>query len=131
MDAGRARVSSLMSRRLVAVHPNTKVDVAIKLLKSTNVGLLPVISDGRLVGVIDDKLLLRYETEKSFSLEERVERLMKKPVFVEMDSTVDSAMKYVIEHGLTRLPVVNSGVDMKCVGVVSATELLAAKAASK
>ncbi|MDE1833094.1 MAG: CBS domain-containing protein [Candidatus Micrarchaeota archaeon] len=131
MDAGRARVSSLMSRRLVAVHPNTKVDVAIKLLKSTNVGLLPVISDGRLVGVIDDKLLLRYETEKSFSLEERVERLMKKPVFVEMDGTVDAAMKYVIEHGLTRLPVVSSGVDMKCVGVVSATELLAAKAASK
>ena len=128
MDAGRTRVSSLMSRRLVAVHPNTRVDVAIKLLKSTNVGLLPVISDGRLVGIIDDKLLLRYETEKSFSLDEKVEYIMKKPVFVEMDSTVDASMKYVIEHGLTRLPVVNSDVDMKCVGVVSATELLSAKA---
>ncbi|HVC58331.1 MAG TPA: CBS domain-containing protein [Candidatus Acidoferrales bacterium] len=128
-EPGRAKISTLMSRRLVAVHPNTTIEVAIKLLKSTNVGLLPVVKEGRLVGIIDDKLLLKYETERNFSMTDSVEGIMKKPMFVEMDSSVDFSVKYVIEHGLTRLPVVNSDSDMKCVGVVSATELLSAKSA--
>ena len=127
MEAGKARISTLMSRRLVAVHPSTTVEVAVRLMKSSNVGMLPVIRDGILVGVVDDKLLLKYESEKGFSLKDAVEGIMKKPVFVEMDKTIDFSVKYVIEHGLTRLPVVNNAFEMKCVGIVSATELLSAK----
>jgi len=47
-----ARVGDCMSRELLTVDPDTDVDEAGRLMIDRNVSCLPVVSEGRLVGVI-------------------------------------------------------------------------------
>ena len=122
------KLHQIMHKRIVGISPNTKIDIAMKLLKSANVDLMPVIDDGRLVGIIDETALLPYSDKNAKSeVEKRVSEIMKRPLFLEENSTVDEAIKYTIKHSLTRLPIVDSIENMMCLGMVSTTELLSAK----
>lgn len=47
-----ARVSTIMSRPVVVVSPRTAIDKAARLLFERRIGCLPVIEDGKLVGIL-------------------------------------------------------------------------------
>ncbi|MFI5412277.1 MAG: HPP family protein [Candidatus Micrarchaeales archaeon] len=120
---GSRRISEIMDKKLVAISPKTTVRAAIKLAKSSGVNLLLVLDAGKLVGVVGEEDLLDVDLEKS------VQGIVKRPIFAEEDDTVAVAIGKTIDNNLTRLPVVDSMKNMRCVGVVTATELL--KEASK
>ena len=48
-------VSEVMKRDLVTVEPETTTLEAITLMKSKNIGSLPVIKDGRLIGIVTER----------------------------------------------------------------------------
>lgn len=48
-------VSEVMKRDLVTVEPETTTLEAIVLMKSKNIGSLPVIKDGRLIGIVTER----------------------------------------------------------------------------
>jgi acetoin utilization protein AcuB len=48
----QARVSAIMSRPVVVVSPRTAIDKAARLLFDRKIGCLPVIEDGKLVGIL-------------------------------------------------------------------------------
>ena len=48
-----------MTKHPVTVSSATKVDEAIHLLKKHNIRRLPVVDDGKLVGIVTDKDLMR------------------------------------------------------------------------
>ena len=118
-------VSQIMNRHLVAVSPNTSIWNAIKLMKSSNVDLLLVLQDGRLMGIVDDAALADIHLTDASAAP--VSGIMQEPLCLEEKSSVDDAVKYVIEHNLSRLPVVLSKKEMRCTGTVSSTELIRAK----
>lgn len=49
---GDTRVSAIMSRPVVVVSPRTAIDKAARLLFARKIGCLPVIEDGRLIGIL-------------------------------------------------------------------------------
>ena len=52
-------VGNRMTKHPVIVSSATKVDEAISLLKKNNIRRLPVVDDGKLVGIVTDKDLIR------------------------------------------------------------------------
>jgi CBS domain-containing protein len=60
-----------------------------------------------------------------------IRNIMKRPIFVEADEQLSSAIAKTVDHHVARLPVVDSASTMRCVGLVTATELLKASAGKR
>lgn len=113
-----ARVKELMSKHVVAVSVGTSAESAMKLMKSMHVTLMPVISDGKLRGVVFEKDFGEFDGS------ETVSAIMRKPIFVEADSDQKEASKKMVENAAVRIPVVNNKKDMHCVGIISSTDIV-------
>jgi CBS domain-containing protein len=53
-------VKSIMTRRVLHAHPDADLASALKLMLRERVGCLPVVEDGRLVGMLSETDCLRY-----------------------------------------------------------------------
>jgi CBS domain-containing protein len=53
LDPNEVRISDVAGRRLITVEPETAVAAAAELMLSSHVSHLPVVSQGRVVGVVD------------------------------------------------------------------------------
>lgn len=125
MKNGGMRVSDIMDKKLVAIAPSTTIKSAIKLLQASNVDLLPIVSSGKLVGIVrEDEILTYMVSHNEEDLEKKIEVISNDPVFVEEDENIANAVKKTVNHHLTRIPVVESSKSMRCVGIVSSTDLL-------
>ncbi len=108
---------------------NTVLD-ALHVLAERNIGVVPVISDGVLVGIFSERdyarrVILRGLTSKDTQIEE----VMTKNVqTVEPDDNIEDCMKIVVSKGFRHLPIVEDG---ELIGVVSANDLLAEVIRSK
>jgi CBS domain-containing protein len=112
------RAYELIDRKIVAVSPATTLSAAIKLVERANVELLPVIEKGRLVGVLSERAL------RSSMHERRVQEVMDPPVYIEKDAGMDEVIAAMMRNDVSRLPVVASEKTMRCLGIISATEVL-------
>ncbi len=61
MDFTREPISSIMTRDLIVVSPGTDVMEALMLMKDTDVRHLPVLDDGKMVGFVTVKDILRVQ----------------------------------------------------------------------
>ena len=111
-----------VDRRLVGVSPRTTIGAARRLAKTSSVDLLPVLQNGRLVGMVLGDDLERHPSEKEAGVS--VEKIMRKPVFVSEDADANEVRKLLISHNLPRIPVVDSESSMVCVGTVSSSDLV-------
>ena len=115
-------VKKIADTRLVSVTSRTKTGTALKILENSNLSIVPVIDDGRLVGILNFESMK--EKEKFGG---SVKELMDRPLFVESGKSIDYAIRYITRHSLSRVPVVESAIGMHCIGIVSASRLLKAK----
>ena len=130
MAGDSRRISEIMDRKLVAVSKSTPIKAAVKLVRTSGVNTIPVLEDGKLVGIVgEDELLAFVAKHGEKDQEQSVMVISKKPVFAEQDDTIKDTIGKVVNNKLTRIPVVESSGNMRCVGIVSASELL--KEASK
>ena len=119
------KISEIMDRKLVAISNTTTIRSALNLVKTSNFGIIPVLANGRLVGMVDEtELLLFAASHKEEDHSVGVDRLIKSPIFVEQNDTIATAIKTALDHDMQRLPVVDSLAGMRCVGLISTTELL-------
>ena len=58
-DGVDARVEAIMHRDVVAATPRTSVEEASRLMLRHRIGALPVLDDGRLVGIVTQRDLLQ------------------------------------------------------------------------
>lgn len=124
-------ILEILDKKLISVNINTTTRAAYRLVKASNVDILPVLNKQKLVGVVQETDLIAYlgSHEENEIQDSKISNIMQKPIFVESDTTVHRAMQATIKHRLTRIPVVDSTKNMVCIGIVSATDLL--KEASK
>ena len=106
------------------VTPEHTVFEALKILAEKNIGVVPVVASGKLVGIFSERdYARRVILMGRRSMETKIAEVMTKDVkTVSPDDGIEVCMKIVVEHGFRHLPIVSDG---ELVGVVSANDLLA------
>ncbi|MDQ0177694.1 CBS domain-containing protein [Bacillus chungangensis] len=95
-------------------------DVAIKM-KEENVGVIPIVDDEKLVGVITDRdIVLRCIAEKESSSAMVADVMSGNLITISSDSTTNEAAHLMAEHQIRRLPVVEND---RLVGIVALGDL--------
>lgn len=129
----RTRVREIMTSPAMTIGPETTVPAAIELMKQHNIRHLPVVENGRLVGMISRGDLREASITASINADQyelhfmlnklTVAKLMSRKVYtVTPDAFVVHAAELMTENKIAGLPVVDerSGV----VGIVTESDLL-------
>jgi CBS domain-containing protein len=138
-----ARVDEIMTRDVVAVHPDTPVGELVRILLERDLRSVPVVDDDRLVGIVTNRDLV-----ERAGLSARVELLAalggaalerelagsparvrtagdvmtRDVVRVSPDESLERAAHTMAEHRIKRLPVVDAG--GRLVGIISRVDVL-------
>lgn len=113
------KAEELMSRHIVSISKSATVGSAAKLMKASHVSVLPVLSNGKLVGILTKKSVERYGVQN-----QKVYEIMSRAVFVTKDEKIERIVRCMIDEGLPRLPVVRSSSDRVCIGIITTTEIV-------
>lgn len=117
-------VREVMTRNPIAVRPEDDLALARQIMLWAGVRHLPVVRDGRLVGMLSDRDLLQASSELGFARARTmpVSKASRQeiPSVGPHDPVEDAAAKMVSE-GIDGLPVLDHG---KLVGIVTTTDLL-------
>jgi diguanylate cyclase (GGDEF)-like protein len=114
-------VRDLMSTRVLYVTPGATVQAAMDLLRLQQLGVLPVVEEGRVVGLLDGITLYRYCGELP------VREAMLPPLTADADTPLGEAVSFMGQHRIHHL-VVTEGDQL--VGMLLERDLLATWGAS-
>jgi CBS domain-containing protein len=117
------KVKGLMVSDVVTIGPSATLAQAARMMRDQNVGILPVIHDTKLVGVITDRdLVVRALAEGADpTLTVVGEFASAEPICVRPDTEIDEAMEVMAACQVGRLPVVNYNNEL--VGIVTLSSL--------
>jgi acetoin utilization protein AcuB len=115
-------VREIMATQIVTVGPEETARAAYKLMRDHRFRHLPVVVDGRLVGILSDRDLRPVLLSPSLS-RARVGELMSEDLTtVSPDTLVEEAASLLVVKKIGCLPVLADG---RVVGIVTETDLLA------
>jgi CBS domain-containing protein len=116
-------VRHAMTESPQTITPEMNAFDAAGMMKSEDVGALPVVKDGRLVGLLTDRdLVLRVLAERQSPVDVKVGDIATtSPVTITPDMRLAEARDLMEEHQIRRLPVVKGDqvVGMLSIGDVS------------
>jgi CBS domain-containing protein len=138
------RIDEVMTRNLITVTPSTGLEEAAPLFAEHPISGLPVVEDGRLVGVLSESDIVAKETSgysdddvseaeaKHLRRERRAvtvrEAMTADPVTIEPWNSLWAAADRMVVHDVNRLPVVEA--HGRLVGIVTRDDLVRACARS-
>ncbi len=113
-----------MVGRVVAVEPSASLVDAADKMREANVGMLPIVEDGRVRGVLTDRdLVIRGMARNLDPAATRVvECATEEPVCAEPDWDIDECLQVMAREQVGRLPVVDH--ERQLVGVVTLSSLV-------
>ena len=134
--ASQVRVRDLMSKELITLAPEDSAKRAWRMLQEHKIKTLPVVLDGRVVGIIAlvdflKHLGLAWHTlpedlthRANVVMDQDVATLMSKPVrTVPADMPLSELAPLLSDTGLRHIPVVNSAGNL--IGIVTQSDLIA------
>jgi CBS domain-containing protein len=115
-------VRETMTENPRAMSTSDPVVNAARLMREDHVGSLPVVDEGRLVGMITDRdIAMRVVAEGAEVETTQVGSVYTpEPVTVAPDANLDEALRLMARHQIRRLPVVEGSV---LVGIVSQADI--------
>jgi acetoin utilization protein AcuB len=127
-------VKNWMSTEVIAVDASGAMKDANQLLREHKIRMLPVLEEGKLVGVITDRDLKRASASDANALDVyellyllskiRVREIMaQNPVTVPPDFTVEETAEILLRHKISGVPVVAGGA---VVGVITQSDIFRA-----
>jgi CBS domain-containing protein len=116
------RVDQAMTRDPQAIPPLTPVSEAARLMRTQDVGSVPVVDEGRLVGMVTDRdIALRLVAEGKDAQATPVAEVASADVItVRPEQELDSALQLMARHQVRRLPVVENN---RLVGIVAQADV--------
>ena len=128
-------VKDWMSKDPITITDDTSMMKAIHLMKQNRFRRLPVLSEGRLVGIVSDRDLKEASPSKATTLdvhelyyllaELQVKDIMTRdPVTVSPEDTVERAAQVMLENTISGLPVVDEA--GKVVGILTQSDVFRA-----
>lgn len=122
------QVQNWMTSDVVTVDEDASIIKVSQILKEANIRHLPVVSKGKLVGMITDEDVKEASPSRSITLsahelyhlltEMKAKNLMKtNPITITPDQTMEVAAVKMLEHRVTGLPVVTD--ESELVGIIS------------
>lgn len=110
-------VADLMTRDVVTIKPSTRPRECVRLMRMHGVGALPVVEDGRLVGIVTmTDLVLREDGPTAAKL------MTSRVMAVHPETPVRGAVRVMFEHRVNRLPVTDR--DGRLLGIISRSDVL-------
>ncbi len=128
-------VRDWMSQSVVAIGAEDTMQRAIELMKDYDIGMLPVMDGGRLVGIVTDRDLKRaapsdaavFEMRQILYHLSRVKMgaiMSRKPVTVRYDHTVEEAAQTLLDHRISGCPVTDASGQV--VGIITKSDIFRA-----
>lgn len=125
-------VQDIMQSKVVTITPATTLPEAVRLTREHRIRHLPVLEDGRLVGIVSDRDLKRAMASPATSLEVheltyllnrlKVAEIMTRTLITTVPTVpVEEAALLMVMHKISALPVTESG---RLVGIVTETDVL-------
>jgi CBS domain-containing protein len=117
------KLKATQNQQVHTIAPDQKVLEALKVMAEKNVGALPVMENGQVVGVISErdyarKVVLQGRSSEGTSVSE----IMSTPVLtVDSHQSIDTCMGIMTDRHLRHLPVVEDG---KLLGLLSIGDLV-------
>jgi len=126
------RLREIMQKKMHTIAPDNRVIHARRMMIDQNVARLPVVSQGKLVGIISDTEIAfaLANIKRSFSLGKQkhhldellVKDVMKIPVvWAPPNMTASDAAKIMIKNNIGALPITENNIT---IGIVTRTDLL-------
>ena len=117
MAAKKSYVKDYMTKNVICVSPETKINDIINLMKESRHNSYPVVKDNKLVGMITAFDIVSKEPT------ETVEGIMTtKLVVANPDLSINDASRVMFRRGISRMPVVNE--DYSIVGIITNTDMV-------
>ena len=103
------KVQEIMSTKVETIKPTSSLRAAARSLSNLNVGALPVVDDGKLVGIITDRDVSVYAIAIGRDPQNTdVQKVMTKEVFTcYEDQKLSEAAEIMEQHNIRRLAVMN------------------------
>ena len=116
------RVKDYMRRDIVTVDIESSAVDASKLMLEKEVGCLIVLKNDQLAGIVTERdLVSRVMAKEKDPSKTPVSDFMSAPLItIDVDSSLEDAVKTMVEHGIRRLPVVHDNIIY---GVFTARDL--------
>jgi CBS domain-containing protein len=110
-------------RNVYSISPDASVFDALKMMADNNIASLVVLEDGKLVGIITERLyarevILKGRTSPGTFVREIMSRRV---IYAEPDQSVQECMAVMIARGVRHLPVLE---DDRLVGIVSIGDMV-------
>ena len=121
------KVSAILTRKMVSsvwtIEPNATVITAIRLMDEKNAGALPVVDNGRLVGIVSERDYTRKVILKQRSSQEILvsEIMTTQLLTVAPSDSATECMQIMTEKRVRHLPVLE-GTDL--VGILSIRDVV-------
>ena len=128
-------IKDWMTKDPVTISEETSMIKAIHIMKERRFRRLPVVTSGRLVGMVTDRDLKEAAPSKATTLdvhelyyllaELQVKEIMShNPLSVSQDDTVEHAAQIMLDHTISGLPVVDA--QEKVVGIITQSDVFRA-----
>lgn len=115
-------IREVMTPDPTTVEPGTSAQEAARKMKSEDVGSLPIVDGGRLVGMITDRDLALRLVAEGKSVDTPVGELgSRELVTIDPQQDLGEAARLMSEHQLRRLPVCEE--DGKLVGILAQADV--------
>ena len=125
-------VNHWMSKQVITIDANDSMNNAIHVLKKHNIKMLPVMKQGKLVGIVTDRDLKRASASDATSLEIhellyliskiKVKDVMtKNPITVPLDYTIEETAEVLLKHKISGVPVVDHHGNI--VGIITQNDI--------
>jgi len=117
------RVKDIMTRNLTTVSRNTSLNQAAMLMKTEDVGSLPVMENNLIVGIITDRdIVVRAVAETNGMMTQTVGDVMTSELtFCRPDDQVVDVLRQMGDQRVRRLPIIDGNGVLK--GIVSLADL--------
>lgn len=131
MGVRRRMVKDWMTSDPIIIDPRTTLPEAARLMKECSIRRLPVVENGRLVGIVtlgdireaspsNATSLSIYELNYLLSRLTIGEVMTREPISITSDTSIEAAARLMLERKIGGLPVVDAG---KVVGIITESDI--------